>query len=52
VKRIACERPMDAGVPLARWSSLDLRREILARGMVATVSGTTLWRWFNAVIHE
>jgi transposase len=48
VKRIACERPMDAGVPVARWSLADLRREVLARGLVAMVSGTTLWRWLDA----
>jgi hypothetical protein len=27
VKRITCERPMEAGVPLARWSLPDLHRE-------------------------
>ena len=48
VKRIACERPMDVGVPLARWSLPDLHREVLARGVVATISGTTLWRWLDA----
>jgi len=48
VKRIACERPMDAGVPLARWSLPDLHREVLTRGLVATISGTTLWRWLDA----
>ena len=48
VKRIACERPMDAGVPLARWSLPELHREVLARGLVATISGTTLWRWLDA----
>lgn len=48
VKRIACERPMDVGVPVARWSLPDLRREVLMRGVVATVSGTTLWRWLDA----
>jgi hypothetical protein len=26
----------------------DLRREVLTRGLVATVSGTTLWRWLDA----
>ena len=39
---------MDAGVPLARWSLPDLHREVLARGLVATISGTTLWRWLDA----
>jgi hypothetical protein len=48
VKRIACERPMDAGVPLAQWSLPDLRQEVLARGVVATISGATLWRWLDA----
>jgi hypothetical protein len=48
VKRIACECPMDLGVPLARWSLPDLRREVVARGLVATLSGTTLWRWLDA----
>ena len=48
VKRIACERPMDAGVPLARWSVPDLRREVIARGLVATIGETTLWRWLDA----
>jgi len=48
IKRIACELPMDAGVPLARWSLADFRREVLARALVATISGTTLWRWLDA----
>ena len=39
---------MDVGVPVARWSLPDLRREVLARGLVATGSGTTLWRWLDA----
>ena len=42
VKPVACELPMDVGVPLARWSLPDLRREVVARGLVATVSA--LWR--------
>jgi hypothetical protein len=48
VKRIACERPMAAGLPVAWWSLPDLHREVLARGLVATISGTTLWRWLDA----
>ena len=48
VKRIACELPTDAGVPLARWSVSELRREVVARGLVARISGTTLWRWLDA----
>ncbi len=48
VKRLACERPSHTGVPLARWSLPDLHREVLARGLVAHISGVTLWRWLNA----
>lgn len=47
VKRIACERPMDVGIPLARWSLPELRREVVTRGVVATIGGTTLWRWLD-----
>jgi hypothetical protein len=39
---------MDVGVPLARWSLADLHREVVARGLVATISGATLWRWLDA----
>ena len=45
---MACELPGAAGLPFARWSLPELRREVLARGLVATVSGTTLWRWLDA----
>jgi hypothetical protein len=31
-------------VPLARWSIPDLHREVVARGIVAQISGLTLWR--------
>jgi hypothetical protein len=33
------------GVPLSRWSSAELAREAVARGIVAEISGTTVWRW-------
>jgi hypothetical protein len=33
---------------LARWSISDLQREAVARGLVATIGGTTLWRWLDA----
>jgi hypothetical protein len=32
---------------LARWSLAELRRELVARGLVAQISGTTLWRWLS-----
>jgi hypothetical protein len=45
VKALACELPAEQGVPLSRWSSAELAREAVARGIVAEVSGTTVWRW-------
>jgi len=34
-------------VPLARWSVSELRREVVAQGVVAQISGTTLGRWLS-----
>src|SRR6266545_3366526 len=47
VKALACELPARHTVPLARWSLTELRREVVARGVVAEISGTTLWRWLS-----
>ena len=35
------------GVPLARWSVAELRHAVVAQGIVAQISGTTLWRWLS-----
>jgi hypothetical protein len=48
VKRLACELPSRSNVPLARFTIAELRREVLARGIVAQISGITLWRWLSA----
>jgi hypothetical protein len=48
VKRLACELPSRLEVPLARFTIPELRREVLARGIVAQISGVTLWRWLSA----
>ena len=48
VKRLACELPSHTDVPLARFTIPELRREVLARGIVAQISGVTLWRWLSA----
>src|SRR3972149_3473080 len=36
-----------SGVPLSRWSRTALRRAVLAQGLVAEISGTTIWRWLS-----
>ncbi len=48
VKALACELPYRLGLPLSRFSVADIRREVVAQGIVAEVSGTTLWRWLSA----
>ena len=34
-------------MPLARWSTAELARLACRSGLVATVSGSTVWRWLN-----
>lgn len=45
VKAIACELPQRLGLPLSRLHVPDIRAEVLGRGLVAEISGTTIWRW-------
>jgi DDE superfamily endonuclease len=47
IKALACELPSRRGLPLARWSVAELRQEAVASGLVAKISGTTLWRWLG-----
>ena len=47
IKALACELPARRGLPLARWSVSELRQEAMASGIVAKISGTTLWRWLS-----
>jgi transposase len=41
---LACALPAESGVPLSRWSSPDLARELAARRQI-TVSASTIGRW-------
>lgn len=47
VKALACELPKVHGKPLSRFSMAEIRRAVIERGLVATVSGATLWRWLD-----
>lgn len=47
VKALACELPSKFGVPLSRWSTADLAAQVRQSGLVANMSGTTIWRWLN-----
>src|SRR5258708_5482802 len=45
VKAIACELPKESGQPVSGYSGQDLVREVRGRGLVAKISGRTIWRW-------
>ena len=48
VKALACELPSRLGVPLSRLHVPDIAAEVRSRGIVAEISGTTIWRWLSA----
>jgi hypothetical protein len=47
VKALACELPATLGLPLSRFSRSELRRQVVAAGLVAAISGVTIWRWLH-----
>ncbi len=47
VKALACELPSRLGVPLSRLHVPDIASEVSATGIVADISGTTIWRWLS-----
>jgi len=48
VKSLACERARTSGVPLSRFSSDEIAGEVVDRGIVASISGQTVWRWLSS----
>jgi len=47
IKALACERPLDLGLPLARLSVSEIARVAVARDIVEAISVTTVWRWLS-----
>lgn len=47
MKAIACELPARLGLPLSRLHVPDIRAEVIRRGLVASISETTIWRWLD-----
>ena len=47
VKALACELPAKYDQPLSRWSTTDLVQHVQHSGLVASVSGSTLWPWLH-----
>lgn len=48
IKAIACALPKEQGLPFSRLSCNDIALEAERRGIVASISGRTVWRWLNA----
>jgi hypothetical protein len=48
VKALACELPVKLGLQLSRLSIEEIRRHVIAQGLVAEISGATLWRWLSS----
>jgi len=48
VKALACELPHRLGLPLSRLSIEEIRQHVIAQGLVAEISGATLWRWLSS----
>ncbi len=48
VKALACELPSERNIHFSRMSHVDIAHEAMRDGIVAFISGTTVWRWLNA----
>ena len=47
VKALACELPWDSGLALSRFTHQEIAQQAIRRGIVAAISGSTVWRWLN-----
>jgi hypothetical protein len=48
VKALACQLPKDLGLPLSRLTYEQIAQAAVKRGIAATISGATVWRWLSA----
>lgn len=47
VKALACQLPSEFGKPLSRFTARELARLVVERGIAASISGMTVWRWLH-----
>lgn len=47
VKALACQLPKDLGLPFSRVSRQEIARQAVCRGITASISGATVWRWLS-----
>lgn len=48
IKALACEIPVERQIPFSRLSHADIAQEAIKSGIVASISGATVWRWLSA----
>lgn len=48
VKALACELPHTLRLPLSRLSIEEIRQHVISQGLIAEISGATLWRWLSS----
>lgn len=47
IKALACELPRERNLPFSRFSHAEIAREAARCGIVASISGATVWRWLS-----
>lgn len=47
VKALACRPAVDSGLPLSRWSSPELARQVVIDGICSQISASTVRRWLS-----
>ncbi len=47
VTAIACSKPEDYNMPLARWSCSDIAAQLVTLGIVVSIATSTVWRWLR-----
>lgn len=48
VKALACQLPRDLDLSFSHLTREEIARQAVARGIVASISGATVWRWLAA----
>lgn len=48
VTAIACSKPTDFDLPLARWSYSDIGTHLVTLGIVVSIATSTVWRWLKS----
>ena len=47
IKALACQLPRDLGLPVSRLTRHEIAQQAVTRGIVASISGATVWRWLS-----